>query len=166
MLLEPGRNSDVHVQALTPDTHLRGIQLAWQAFQLGGDEFYKTWWEFMQDIRHGHIVPVVMWWDDGKAAQFGMELMADDNGPYISFLYYVGSVDGRSMNAIVAYLYAALQSYKQGFGMGPEDEAYVRIIGRPGWARWLKRLGLYMDETGFISDQQEVLYHGFFGRKQ
>lgn len=165
MSLVPGRNSSRLLVALSPDANIRQIQLAFAAFQMGGDEFYKNWWEFMQDVRHGHIVPVVMQWED-RAAQFGLELMADDEGPYISFLYYCGQVDMEGAAEIVAFTYRALQEYKKGFGLGPEDEAWVRLIGRDGWKRVVRRLGLYMDDKGFISDQQRSARYGLFRWKQ
>lgn len=158
----PGKSSDRLLVALRPDANIRQIQLAFAAFQMGGDEFYKNWWEFMQDVRHGHILPVVMKWDGGSA-QFGLELMADDEGPYLSFLYYAGNVDLEAAAEVVAFTYRALQEYKKGFGLGPQDEAWVLLVGRPAWRRIVKRLGLYMDETCFISDQQRSARYGLFG---
>lgn len=165
MLAGPGRNCDRRITALAPDANIRQVQLAFAAFQAGGDEFYKNWWEFMQDVRHGHILPVVMAWDN-QAAQFGLELMADDNGPYLSFLYYCGAVDIEGAAAVVDYTYHALQHYKKGFGLGPDDEAWVLLVGRPAWRRVVRRLGLHMDDIGFISDQQRSARYGLFGRQQ
>jgi hypothetical protein len=162
MSAQPGKNCELRIVALEPHCGMREMQLAYAAFSRGGDEFYKNWWDFQRDVRTGHIIPVIVTWGD-RWAQFGVELLKDDDGPYVSLLYYAGHFDRGMVWMVAAWIYQCLQRYKLQHGMGRYDEAFCLIVGRPAWRRILKGIGLEMDEKGFVSDQQGVLSHGIFG---
>lgn len=162
-MAQPGQSCEI--VAIEPHCSILALQYSFAAFQAGGDSFYKNWWEFSQDVRHGHIIPAVIDRDGQGVAQFGVELMRDSQGPYISLLYYCGAFDLVMGGRLLRWLDVVLQQYKHGFGLSIDQEAYCKIVGRDGWRRICRRLGVYMDEAGFISDQQEVIRNGRFRRQ-
>lgn len=169
MRLVLGRNFEPPtITAIDPDCNIRSVQLCFAAFREGGDGFYKNWWDFQYDVRRGHIIPAVMQWrerDQVHAAQLGVELMKDDDGPYIQLLYYNGDFTPTAAPFLAAWLHQILAHYKVSFGLSADDEAWCLVKGRPGWRRVIRRLGLAQDEAGYISDQQGVIFNGLFRRQ-
>lgn len=159
-----GLSSDIRIAAVEPHANIHLMQACYAAYREGGDGFLRNWWDFSTQVRKGHIIPAVIEWQ-GQWAQIGVELLFDKDGPYLGILYYNGSVNMRVAEHVMYWLFVMLQKYKAQRGLGPDEEAYVQVVGRPGWRRMIKRLGLYQDEDGFISDQQGVFSHGLFGRQ-
>lgn len=164
MLMGLGNRFEPSITAIAPNCNVRTMQLCFAAFQAGGDGFYRNWWEFQADVKEGHIVPCVVHWGD-DFAHFGVELMElDDRAPCLNFLYWLGPLDPDILPVIAQWLYHALQRHKKHMGFPSHQEGFVRVVGRRGWRRMIRNLGLHMDGLGFISDKQKAVQHGLFGR--
>jgi hypothetical protein len=129
------------------------------AFCVGGDGYYKTYWDFATDVRSGHVVPFIVEHGDNET-HFGIELMhhPETGGPVFSVLYYTGELSGQLLSELAFYLYTSMQDHKR--IMGTNAPGYLRVVGRRGWSRLIKRMGMEMDEDGYICEDQPTIRLG------
>jgi hypothetical protein len=146
--------------ALEPDTDQLSLREAYAAFCIGGDGFYRDWWEFARDVRRGHVVPFII--EHGnRETQFGIELMShpETGGPVFSVLYYTGELSGDLISELAFFLYDAMQHHKLSLH-GHNKPGYLRVVGRKGWARLIRRIGVEIDDDGYIADDQDAVRYG------
>lgn len=159
-----GQNSNLSIAAVVPRTiDVMSMQLFYAAYQQGSDGFLKSWWDFSHEVNSGHIVLATIDDEDEYRSVFGLELMHDREGPYLNLMFYVGRLSVRLVGELTWWIFEFAQLYKQ---QERADLVRLKIGGRKGWRAFVKRMGLEMDQDGFISEYQEVFYHGRFGRLQ
>lgn len=144
--------------AVEPTADQLMLRDCYAAFCLGGDGFYRDWWDFARDVRTGHLVPFVI--EHGHDfTHFGIELMKhpQDGGPVFSVSYYTGAIDGELLAELAFFLYNSMQDHKQQLRTG--KRGYLRVVGRKGWARLIARIGVTMDKDGYIADDQPAVIH-------
>lgn len=151
--------------AVEPDADHLTLRECYAAFCVGGDGFYRDWWDFARDVRKGHVVPFVIEhisFPSGQHAEthFGIELMTHPKtgGPVFSVLYYTGELNGELVSELTFFLYQAMQNHK--LDIHTQKHGYLRVIGRPGWKRLVKRIGVTMDDDGYISEDQPAIRYG------
>jgi len=145
--------------AIEPDADHLTLRKCYAAFCVGGDGFYRDWWEFARDVRRGHVVPFVI--EHGnKETEFGIELMLhpQTGGPVFSVLYYTGELNGDLFSELVWFLYESMQNHK--LAMHTQKHGFLRVIGRKGWARLIRRIGVEIDADGYISEDQPAIRYG------
>lgn len=163
LTLPHGENSDCEFFAYDKGIDILTLQAFYQAYEMGSDGYYQNWWDFSREVRRGHIICVSITEPDYRSC-FGLELMIDDEGPYLSMLFYVGRLTRKLVRELAWWLFQFAQHYKheQGF------DGYCRLLvgGRPGWRALIERMGLTIDPRGFIYEDQEGFRYGYVQRLQ
>lgn len=163
---EPGPNFDVRICGgwkISPVI----MAHAWNAYQASGDGLYPSDRFMLQTINGalwhffvGTPEPVKV------LATFGLELLRDDRGPYVSFLYFEAQPGVRLApiaRAVIDTCHGFTRAMHEGAGgRGP---ARMLLKGRDGWQRLLPRMGIEIDPDGWISEDQEAFGHGHFRRQ-
>lgn len=145
--------------AVEPDADQMSLRECFGACCVGGDGWYRSWWDFARDVRSGHIVPFIVEHGDNET-QFGIELMKhpETGGPVFSVLYYTGELNGQLLSELAFFLYESMQMHKRTLKLN--TPGYLRVMGRPGWSRLIKRMGLEMDADGYIAEDQPAIQLG------
>jgi hypothetical protein len=130
------------------------IRKAHQAYRIGGDGRY-AYSRFKSYVRTHRIVVGEVELMGKTRAWFGVELLWNRHGPYASMLYICGS----GMDVWIWDLIDALKRIGAAHtAFLSEPKLYIR--GRKGWARAIKRLGIEVDNQGFVWGWQEALRDG------
>lgn len=163
LALPHGENSNIEFRAWPKDIDILTLQAFYQAYEMGGDGHFQNWWDFSAQVRKGHVICVSIEEDDYRSC-FGIELMKDEDGPYISFLFYVGRLTKKLVRELVFWLFMFMQHYKQEQHFDGDGRLYLG--GRGGWQALVYKMGLTIDPFGFITENQEGFRHGHVGRLQ
>lgn len=118
---------------------------------------------FKLHMQNGHVILHELRDDGALAARFGIELMHDAKGPYISFIYYQGRFKVSYAIEITRHLFNLSRQYMSECGEPGPGRLFV--YGRRMWFEVFKRLGITC-ENGWIDGNQEVFRDGNFGRQQ
>lgn len=152
-----------------PSWMLRGF---WRSYWNSGDRGF-TMAEFFRLVRNGHVICCAALEPSGDrtdpwavSADFGVELMADDKGPYTQFIFFNrdrtdperGSLKTIGP-AVIATCYEITRRYSDAENFHGTMRMY--IAGRKGWRRMIAALGIEMHE-GWITDKQKAFGHGTF----
>jgi hypothetical protein len=167
----PGINFEFACLVLGPDMPAWQLRAFARAYDRAGDWRWSPR-TFRRNVRDGHVICcVVVRQDLSVAAQFGIELMIDRDGwPFTQFLFFESAPDERRLRAlqklvplVVETAWRISMAYKEAETAFPYKMRLL-LIGRKGWRRVVKKLGLQMDEEGWITEDQEAFRHGIFGR--
>ena len=102
------------------------------------------------------MIPFIIVHGD-EQTHFGLELLSHpkDHGPVFSLAYYAGEITADLVAELAFFLYNAMLYHKQ--ELGTSRRGYLRIVGRPGWKRLISRIGVTMDDDGYIADDQPAV---------
>lgn len=123
-----------------------------------------SWEVFEQSVYRNCIVMGEIWIDGRRYVQFGIEFMADERGPYCQWMYILG-LTGTMHKWGEAFFRASFQTAAFHSTGDALAKPRMKLRGRPGWVRWLRRRGVEVSEDGWIYDQ-EAFHHGWRKRKQ
>lgn len=169
---EPGTSFRFVCEVYGPDLPSWQLRQFWRAYWRASDRLFDMV-TFFRLARAGHIVCA---WvaerdpDDDVfdvVATFGLELMIDRHGqPYTQFIFFDRDPDGDQAPSrlldmaplVVETCLRLSMTYKDAERF--RGEMRLLLKGRRGWRRVVRRLGLVMDEEGWISENQEVFHHG------
>jgi hypothetical protein len=127
------------------------------------DEALKfSFWDFQRLVRNGHIICGIVEDEDVVRCLFAVELMLKPMA-HISFLFWVGMINRAVVQEMLFWLWNALQHYKLGLP-DPGKVGGVRIVGRKGWVRILKQMGIAITPDGYIREDQEEVRNGLIKR--
>lgn len=121
------------------------------ASRFHGSETYSAG-KFRALIGIGAIVCCEVTIDDEHMADFGLELLEDNEGPFLGLLFFEGKALRLYVRDMVGVCFSAVKANNAALGF--EGEGRLRICGWSGWPRVLSRLGLIVDENGFIREFQ------------
>ena len=159
----PGRNSEFDVK-ICGGYRISPVIMAhaWNAYQASGDGLYESD-RFMLQTIHGSLWHFFVGGGDPVKirATFGLELMHDHRGPYVSFVYFEVQ-PGVRLRTIAVAVIGACHGFTRGMhdGHGGVGPARMLLRGRDGWQRLLPRLGIKIDPDGWISEDQEAFGYG------
>jgi hypothetical protein len=129
--------------------------------QASGDGLY-TLRDFKADTRNGHILNFVVALND-DCCTVGLELMHDDQGPYLSMLYAYGFIEAPMIGGILTACLIANAAYMEHEGYHPRD-GRLWVKGRKGWRRVMRahRIATYddpFDGDAFWITGDQPLFH-------
>lgn len=178
-----GTSSNYHeacCQVFGPDLAPWLLSSFWRSYDNCASEGdYFPDYEFKRLVRAGHILcawvlephPTDTSIDDwAVSAQFGVELMRDDQGPYTQFIFFDRDWADPERGPLMALLPEVVATCFEITRRYSEAENFtgtmrLRIAGRPGWRRIVKALGIEMHD-GWITDKQGCFSHGHQWRWQ
>jgi len=130
------------------------LQAAWKFYQVGGDDRYskQEFYELTRQVRALHFF-LMSEIDETMQAGFGIELW---DGGGTNCLYFAAAegrrdVMKRCAEPTVAVIEDIAVRWAGIHGVKPE----LLLIGRPGWKRILRRLGIVRQSDGLIFHDQE-----------
>ena len=149
--------------------HLSGwtLQSFWRAYRDGGDDAYSQA-RFENLVRTGNIICFAIAGGGVVKAQFGLQLMRDRHGPYVQFIFFASDFArlelARELPAVVDTCLRTARLYKQAEKY--KGDMRLLLVGRKGWRRVARRLGLVMDDRGWITENQKAFKNGYVGIKR
>lgn len=141
--------------------HVGQLHAFHQAYEtVEHDEALKfSFWDFSRLVGQGHIICGILEDEAGEVqCMFAIELMRLPM-PHLSFLYWVGPINAAILSEMMFWCWNALQLLKLGLPK-PWEKGAVRVVGRKGWLRVMKRMGIAVDADGYVHEDQEAIRHG------
>ena len=116
---------------------------------------------FVEKIRAGELICSGVWDDDVLRLVWGNEVRNSINGRFLSFLFLMGALPMPVLHKM------ALQTWKIARLSGCVNlhgKTRVYIEGRKGWVRKLKKIGIRLDERGFVVEDENGWMPGIGGQ--
>ena len=159
---QAGRN--YRVVTMPVDINLSQLDAFYRAYTaVEHDEALRFgFWDFIRLVQQGHIVCALVEEDDAVICLFGMEVMVEPM-VHLSFLFWAGKVNEPIAREMLFWCWNAVQHLKLSYPQ-PEKPGAVRIVGRAGWRRLLRKWGFVVDADGYIREDQQAVRDGIYKR--
>lgn len=147
-----GSSSSAYAVTYGPDTPAERLADFYQGYHYGTlDAELMSRKKFTTLVRGGQVINSGVWQDGILKAIWGNEVNQVGDRRWLSFLYMTGQLPAPVLHKV------ALQTWKLARAAQCIDTAgrtRVYIRGRKGWRRKLARIGLRVDEMGFVIDDE------------
>lgn len=125
---------------------------------VGGKPY--TWAGFERLVRAGRILLLDYTPPEADGVNLiGLECLWDDDGPYLSVLFYWGDFRPEYLDDIVPYFRLAGRLWLS--QCGSDGLVRLRVLGRRGWLRVFRAAGIEINNGWVTTRQERVRQWGF-----